>query len=545
MDTFTQELRLTSTGDSDVDWMLGGYFFQEDVSQNSNLDYGAALRPYLDFLIGDPSVLAGIELSNGFAPGEFGNAGVNIREFFTQDNTYWSLFGTVDYHVSDRLTLSGGLNYTEDKKTVTGFSINPDEFSNVDLAGEAAFNTYFFGGLAGAFPNIALACTGTALPFSQANVITIFGVPSCPGLGGIPGATAYQGLEAQVFAAVSAIDLSDPVQNPLLGIQAFQTQPQFLAFPNAVESGRSKDDKLTWQVRAAYEVSDNLNVYGSVATGFKATSWSLARDSRPAAGDMAALAAAGLLPNNVNAGSRLAGPEKVITYEIGAKTRFDGGFLNVALFQQDFDALQTNAFVGSSFVFTNAGELRIRGIELDGAYELFEGFKVSGAATLLDPEFTNFEGATGPVGPIDRTGEIPDNVSKTSLSLGATYEHDFDNGTSAYIRGDWQYESDAVLGRNLTPDSLDLVAAAGTALSPFYAPQARTTYPGYETRSQSIVNGSMGIDFDNGFGLQVWGRNLFNDRYISTIFPGVFQFGVVNGYPSPPRTYGITGRYNF
>ena len=542
VDTFTQELRLTSTGDSDLDWMLGGYYFKEDVAQNSNLDYGAALRPYLDFLIGDPSVLAGLEAANGFAPGSFGSADVNIREFFTQDNTYWSLFGTADYHVSDRLTLSGGLNYTKDKKAVSGFSINPDEFSNLDLAGEGAENffelvTFLQGAdpIPNVFPGLPSFEDAFGLPFTQANVITIATNPLT--------ATAFGQYSAFVEAYAAGVAASP--DNPLLGIQAFQTQPQFLAFPNAVEDGRSSDEKVTWQIRAAYEVSDNLNVYGSVATGFKATSWSLSRDSRPAAGDMAALAAAGLLPNNVNAGSRLAGPEKVITYEIGAKTRFDGGFLNVALFQQDFDALQTNAFVGSNFVFTNAGELRIRGIELDGAYELFEGFKVSGAATLLDPEFTDFRGATGPVGPIDRTGEMPDNVSKTSLSLGATYEHDFDNGTSAYVRGDWQYESDAVLGRNLTPDSLDLVAAAGTSLSPFYAPQARTTYPGYETRNQSIVNGSMGIDFDNGFALQIWGRNLFNDRYISTIFPGVFQFGVVNGYPSPPRTYGITGRYNF
>ena len=542
VDTFSQELRLTSNGGETIDWMLGGFYFDESVSQNSNLDYGAALRPYLDFLIGDPAVLAGLEASNGFAPGTFGSGDVNIREFFDQDNTSFSIFGTVDYHVSDRLTLSGGLNYTEDKKSVSGRSINPDEFSNLDLAGEGAINFFtasaFAVGVApipGVFPGIPSFETAFGLPFTQANVIAIATNPAT--------AAAFAQYNAGVTAFATATAASPA--NPLLGIQAFQTQPQFVAFPNSVESGRSKDDKITWQIRAAYEVSDNLNVYGSVSTGFKATSWSLARDSRPAAGDLAALAAAGLLPNNVGAGTRFAGPETVITYEIGAKTRFDGGFLNVALFQQDFDSLQTNAFVGSMFVFTNAGELRIRGLELDGAFELFEGFTLNGAATLLDPEYTSFPGATGPVGPIDRTGESPDNVSKTSLSLGATYEYEFENGALGYLRGDWQYEGPAVLASNLTPESLDLVANAGTSLSPFYATAARTTYPGYEERKQSIFNGSVGVDFDNGFGVQIWGRNLFNDRYVSTNFPGVFQFGVVNGYPSPPRTYGITGRYNF
>ena len=70
-------------------------------------------------------------------------------------------------------------------------------------------------------------------------------------------------------------------------------------------------------------------------------------------------------------------------------------------------------------------------------------------------------------------------------------------------------------------------------------------YPGYEERQQSIVNASAGIQFDNGVDLQVWGRNIFGDEYISTVFPGVAQFGIVNGYPSPPKFYGVKARYNF
>ena len=40
-------------------------------------------------------------------------------------------------------------------------------------------------------------------------------------------------------------------------------------------------------------------------------------------------------------------------------------------------------------------------------------------------------------------------------------------------------------------------------------------------------------------------RNLFDERYILTTFPGVAQPGTTSGYPSPPRTYGGVVRFKF
>lgn len=562
VDTFTQEIRLTSNTDSDLSWMLGGFYFDEQVSQGSTLDYGAALRPYIDFLAGGPEAMAALEAGNGLAPGTLASGDVTIEENFEQDNTAWSIFGTADYEVSDRLVLTAGLNFTDDKKNVSGSTNNPDVFSSLDLRGAPAFNALVLGGLAANFPAFAGSCidptTGApfgALPFSAANVGLVSMSPLCflnPAdlTQTAPGNLAYQGFQGAVTAGVSALDLSNPAQNPFLGLTAFQTQPPFTAFPNAFESGRTSDNKLTWNLRAAYELNDTINVYASAATGFKASSWNLSRDSRPfgeedPAGNIDLTAGLrGISSPNVSPGTRYAGPEEVLQFELGVKTKFDGGFLNVAVFDQTFEGLQTNAFVGSSFVLTNAGELSVQGIEIDGRYEVFDGFTFSGAATLLDPEFTDFTNASGPAGPIDRTGEQPDNVSEVSLSLGGTYTHDFANGMSGYIRGDWQYESPTTQARNLTPDSLDISATVpGTGV--FYNPAARTTFEGYEEREQSLFNGSIGLEMENGLTLQVWGRNLFNDEYFSTLFPGVFQFGVVNAYPSQPRTYGISGRYNF
>lgn len=514
--TFTQEIRLTSNTDGQFDWMLGGFLFEEDVDQGFELDYGAALRPYINFLAdpatgGASNVLGTLEALTFTTPGTFASADVEIIDTFNQSNTALSLFGTVDFHVSDDLTITGGLNYTDDKKRVRGTRDNPDAFSNLALAGADGITALTTLGISNMVPPDQAAALATA----------IVATPCAPG-------ATY------------------PTCNPFLGLAAFQTQPQFVSFPNSVEDGKSNDSKLTWQIRGNYAVNDDLNVYASASTGFKATSWDLSRDSRPFAADFPALLADGLIPNNVAPGSRNAGPEKVTVYELGLKAKLNRGFVNVALFDQTFKGLQTNAFVGTTFQLTNAGELSIKGIEVDGAYEIFDGFRLNGAVTLLDPEFTDFKNASGPIPgvSIDRTGERPDNVSKTSVSLGGTYEHDFDNGMEGYIRADWQYEGPATQSRNLTPDSLDITATA-PGIGVFYNPASRTTFDGYDKREQSLVNGSIGVKFENGLGLQIWGRNLFNDEYFTTLFPGVFQFGNVNAYPNQPRTYGVTARYDF
>ena len=99
-------------------------------------------------------------------------------------------------------------------------------------------------------------------------------------------------------------------------------------------------------------------------------------------------------------------PEKVDTYEIGAKTSFDGalrGTFNIAGFYNDFSNQQiqlgflqnTNrrdaagnplppVSVPGNAGPVNVGKSRIWGIEMDARLNLFEGFTVDGAYTYLN-----------------------------------------------------------------------------------------------------------------------------------------------------------------
>ena len=536
IETFTQELRLeTSFYEDKVDLLLGAYYFNETIEQDSGLVYGADTRRYIDILAGGADTLNGVEDALGFARGTFFADDTLINEMFEQDDEAYSLFGQVDFHVTDRLTLTGGLNYTNDAKDVSGRSDNGDVFGNLSLNGEDGRQVLFAGGLASNFGAFSQSCIdpATSAPFAApldfpTGVPQILGTQcfAAPGVL-VPGATAFGGFQGSVQAGVDAIPdavLNDPDLNPLGGLFGLQFQPQFLAFPNAIEDGRTRDDDLTYTLRAAYEVNDNFNVYGTYATGFKASSWNLTRDARPFQADALALQAAGLLPNNFvpstgrNFGTRFAEPESVEVFEIGLKARFERGAFNIAAFDQTIENFQSTLFQGTGFVLANAGSQSTQGIEFDSTYSPIDPLVLTLAGVLLDPTYDSFVGAPGPNGTVvDLSGEQPAGISEVSLSTSATYTHDFGNGMEGFIRGDYQYESDVQIVDNILGVN----------------------------RSTNIFNGSIGLNLDNGVALQVWGRNLNNDQSYTSAFPGVVQGATVNGYPNQPRTYGASLRYTF
>jgi outer membrane receptor protein involved in Fe transport len=79
--------------------------------------------------------------------------------------------------------------------------------------------------------------------------------------------------------------------------------------------------------------------------------------------------------------------EVVDSYELGAKLRMDEGYVNIALFRQDFDNLQTSVWTGADFDVGNAGEARSQGLELDGRYELSDQLEINGSLIYLDATF--------------------------------------------------------------------------------------------------------------------------------------------------------------
>ena len=132
---------------------------------------------------------------------------------------------------------------------------------------------------------------------------------------------------------------------------------------------------MTYTARLGFDVTDWLNAYFTYAKGWKASAVNLSSDSRP--------------------GARAALPEDVTLYEVGLKTQFDGGFINVALFDQTIDNFQSNLFIGTGFALLNAGEESVRGFEVDSMWAPTESLTLTAGVTYqVTPRFRLGGGVT-------------------------------------------------------------------------------------------------------------------------------------------------------
>lgn len=484
IDTITQEFRLQGSIGESSDWMLGAFFFNEEVEYDSGLVYGADFRGYADLL--SAGAVTATEGALGIPGGTFFAQGTGVAETAGQDDTALSLFGTYDWYMTDRASLTLGLNYTSNEKEAFASQANSDVFSQLDFVGI---------GFAGAFQ----ALTGGQLPTPE----NIAAFPA----------------QAQAAGAISTTDCSaanpPPACNQLLGLQPLQFLPPFLGYPNSVEDGKSDDSKTTYTVRFAYDVTDSLNWYVSAATGFKASSWNLSRDALPAPGDLAALTAAGLLVPNLGTGTRFAGPEEATVYELGLKGKFDRGAFNFAMFEQSIEGFQSNVFNGTGFDLVNAGEQSTQGMEFDVSIYPTDSLELTFAATWLDPKYDSFANSSEG----DLTGATPSGIPQLAAATTGTYRWNMNSGRSAFVRAEHIYESEHQIVDNV-PESV-------------------------ATRQVSMFNASAGYSFVSGWDITAFARNLTNDEYFISAFPTVAQAGSFNGYPSQPRTYGLSVRKIF
>ncbi|MEO1488137.1 MAG: TonB-dependent receptor [Pseudomonadota bacterium] len=507
VETFTQEIRIASDFDGPINFLLGAFYFDESISQTSQIENGTQIRDFFEILAGGdpaevlsgaPSVFNGTEAALGLPQESIFTTPLLTAEQFSMDNTAISIFGTVDFEPIDGLIFTAGFNYTDDQKD---FALAQQSFD----------------------------------PLGQVNLVDAFITGAT--LGGVTTRDQFQALPAEQQAGLLAA-ATDPAQNPLLGLAAFQFQPPFLTIPNSVEPGETNDDDFTYLLRAAYQIAPEVNVYISYATGFKASSVNLSRDSRPLTTDFevtpgtgnstfaapnSPILDAGLAVPNLVSGTRFAGPEEAEVYEFGLKAQFDGIGFNLAVFDQTIQGFQSFAFTGTGFALRNAGEQSVSGFEFDVTATPLDGLVLTFATTYLDPLFDSFEGSV--VG--DLTGERPGGIPEWTIATSATYTHEWDSGTRLITRVDYNHESNVDINNGLPTFN---AALGNTEIF---------------SREVNLVNASMTLALNSGLEIGAFARNLFDDEYILTVFDGVAQAGTVSGYPNQPRTFGGLVRYRF
>ena len=307
-----------------------------------------------------------------------------------------------------------------------------------------------------------------------------------------------------------------PCIGPTLGIipgPILCTKDDLLAAegPGGTLSASPKDKKFSWDVSATYEINDDVNVYGRVATGYRGSS----------------IQAAGAF-NRMS----VAEPETSISYEAGVKADFwnNRARINANVFYYKVEDQQLTAVGGSSNanVLLNAEESVGQGFEMDFQAYLTDTLLVTLGSSYNDTEIKDSDLAVSVCAqctvtdPLDANGkalidgnQLPQ-APKWTHNLTARWGLPLNDGDEFYVYTDWVYRSDVN----------------------FFL------YDSVEFTGKSLTEGGLRVGYSWNYGkydLALFGRNITDEVQVV----GAIDFNNLTGMINEPRTWGAEFRASF
>jgi iron complex outermembrane receptor protein len=269
-------------------------------------------------------------------------------------------------------------------------------------------------------------------------------------------------------------------------------------------NGTGSWSATTWKAGVDYDITDKIMSYVTVSTGYKA-------------GGINAVAPSP--EQNYR-------PEHNTNYEVGVKGRYLDGkaTLNADFFYEDYKDIDVDYWVynsssGGTFLTENAARAAIWGPELDGSLLLTSADRIDGFLNYLHATYTDYQNAKDPLTSItyDLDGYSLPNAPRVSARL--QYSHDFSLPAGARLTPMaavyWQSVS-YLREFNLADDKVP--AYSKTSL--------RLTYTSSAGHWQ--VQGYVDNLEDNA--VRVGVSNLI---------------GAYNSWYAPPRTFGVTAKYQY
>ena len=532
-ETFSQELRLQGSAfENKLDWLVGAYFANEDLQVADNTKFGTQYGAFASCRIvanispalvdrTSPGCVAGGVGSLGSlgaaAPLIFGGLGQlyqindvgDNRANYYQDSKNWAVFTHNIFNITDQLSFTLGLRYTNESKK---FSADFDNNNARCPAVQGLYAPYLPGG-------------ATPLPAALQPLVQGILTLACQG---------------NSSSSLNALDLND----------------------------KFDDDQLTGTAILSYKPTDRLLTYASYSKGYKAGGYNLDRSAlgTDPVGSNPALRAR----DNGDVLDLRFDAEKVDAYELGMKYDGRGFTLNVSAFWQEFKNFQLNTFNGSVFIVQNiascgddlgggdsdasaatgacAGKsnpgVRSRGIEVEASLRPARDVNVNIGYTYAQTKYRhNLTGAGGePLDPFlfllpgDNLSNAPEHVVTTSFSWTPEIGN---SGLTGLVYVDSRLTSDYNTGSDLFPEK--------------------------EQDGYALVNARVGVRGpDERWAVEFWAQNLFDQQYQQVAFNSPFQgantraqvaaFGapgyatgnqLFSSYLAEPRTYGITVRGRF
>ena len=375
---FTQEVRFASNFDGAINYQFGVFYFEDDFSGTSeSQNFGAT-----EFLIGSTAAI---------------------------ENTTYAVFGQGSYDVSDRLTVTAGIRYTDDEK-------------------------------------------------DSVNVRYDNGVPS-------------------EFLPEISLD----------------------------------DDNISWDLSFSYAATEEGQVYGRIASGFRAPTIQDRLEDDPTV--------------------TTADSETILSYEMGYKAQYDRLRYNAAAFYYVIDDIQLTAVGGASNSTTllNGDEGTGYGLEFEIEYILLDNLTLSGGFGYVKTEINDSSLAI-PGGAMTTVTD-PLNAEGLALIDGNPFQHapewtgnieiDYTyplSGGSAeiYAYSDWKF-------RGETNDFL---------------------YENVEYTTDTQFEGGLRFGYrnlDSNYQLGFFARNITDEENVI----GGIDFANLLAYTNEPRTFGVEASWSF
>ena len=263
-------------------------------------------------------------------------------------------------------------------------------------------------------------------------------------------------------------------------------------------------DYVTYQFGVDYEFTPVVFGYASISNGFRGGGQQLRAIDAVSAEEF--------------------DPDEVISYEAGLKaTWFDGRLVtNAAVYYSEYEDIQTTQVLvrpldvlGGSLVTTTAvanfGKAEIQGLEFESILNVTENLSFVAKAGLVD-----FEYKEAPAG-VDTQINTPEE----KFALSAVYDQPL-SFADLSARLDWNSTSD------------------------FFATENSSSFDAL-IEGRELLDARIGLAWDNGFSVAIWGRNLTEEEYFTnaTIASGTSLRGVAGAGVGAPRTVGIDVRKSF
>jgi outer membrane receptor protein involved in Fe transport len=523
--TFSQELRLNGSAfDGHFDWLVGGYFADEDLTVTDNLRFGNQYGRFATCRIVSGGGLAGLysPASPGCLaarPAAFGAASpaiyagfdrldsINDRgstlDVYSQNSRNWAFFTHNIVHITDRLDFTAGFRYTHERKR---------------------FNAVF-------------GNDNTACPAQQAALGPFLANPALAAVAGGLIALSCQGNSTSELNGVSIND-------------------------------RRSEHEWTGTGVLSYRPNNDVLLYASYSRGYKAGGFNLDRSALKSPTFPFASTPGGA---QALVGNLQFDPEINNAYELGVKYSHGPITLNVVAFRQDFRNFQLNTFNGTVFLVQTingcdnlvGGNLadqdlsaatgacapddvtygvRSQGVELEAQIRPRRDMFVNLGLTIADTEYRgNLVGNENgvPLDPALRVlpGRHLSNAPRVVGTAAFTWTPRIGNsGLTGLIYADARVTDNYNTGSDLFPQ------------------KAEDAY--------TVVNARLGVRGPGQrWALEIWAQNLFDTDYAQVAFNSPFQAGasttpfvdpafpggrqIFSAFLAEPRTYGITGRFRF